>query len=401
MRCLKIIVKRVERIQINKNHELWNYCDEICFAAKNLYNFANYTVRQEFIKSGRWIRYRELDKMLKEHETYKNLPAQTSQQVLRLLDRNWKSFFKAIEEWSKDKSKFLGRPKLPKYKKKDGRSIAIFTNQQCKIKNGYLTFPKTELKLKTRITDKLKEVRIIPKGSIYVVEIVYEKEIAKVKRPPKRIAGIDLGLNNFVTLVNNIGIKPIVINGKVIKSINQYYNKKKAELMSYVGDRGTSNRIEKLTLKRNNKIRDLMHKISRFIVNWCKQYNIDTLVVGYNPKWKQEIELGKINNQNFVSIPYYQFINMLKYKCEEEGINLILVEESYTSGCSFLDREEVSKENYDPSRRIKRGLFRSNKGILINADVNSAYNIIKKVFPEAFAEGIEGVGLHPVRLNIA
>ncbi|NNG68289.1 RNA-guided endonuclease TnpB family protein, partial [Caldanaerobacter subterraneus] len=165
------------------------------------------------------------------------------------------------------------------------------------------------------------------------------------------------GLNNFVTLVNNIGIKPIVINGKVIKSINQYYNKKKAELMSYVGDRGTSNRIEKLTLKRNNKIKDLMHKISRFIVNWCKQYNIDTLVVGYNPKWKQEIELGKINNQNFVSIPYYQFINMLKYKCEEEGINLILAEESYTSGCSFLDGEEVSKENYDPSRRIKRGLF--------------------------------------------
>ncbi|ERM90824.1 transposase, partial [Caldanaerobacter subterraneus subsp. yonseiensis KB-1] len=248
---------------------------------------------------------------------------------------------------------------------------------------------------------KLKEVRIIPKGSVYVIEIVYEKEVVETKKPSKRIAGIDLGLNNFVTLVNNIGIKPIVINGKVIKSINQYYNKKKAELMSYVGDRGTSNRIEKLTLKRNNKIKDLMHKISRFIVNWCKQYNIDTLVVGYNPKWKQEIELGKINNQNFVSIPYYQFINMLKYKCEEEGINLILAEESYTSGCSFLDGEEVSKENYDPSRRIKRGLFRSNKGILINADVNSAYNIIKKVFPEAFAEGIEGVGLHPVRLNVA
>ncbi|BCS80125.1 hypothetical protein CaldiYA01_00850 [Caldicellulosiruptor diazotrophicus] len=274
----------------------------MCFAAKNLYNFANYTVRQEFIKSGRWIRYRELDKMLKDHESYKSLPAQTSQQVLRLLDKNWKSFFKAMKEWGKDKSKFLGRPKLPKYKKKDGRAISIFTNQQCKIKNGYLTFPKTELKLKTRITDKLKEVRIIPKGSIYVVEIVYEKEIAKVKRPPKRIAGIDLGLNNFVTLVNNIGIKPIVINGKVIKSINQYYNKKRAQLMSYVGNRGSSKRIEKLTLKRNNKIKDFMHKASRFIVNWCKQHEIDTLVVGYNPNWKQEIELGKVNNQNFARL---------------------------------------------------------------------------------------------------
>lgn len=145
-----------------------------------------------------------------------------------------------------------------------------------------------------------------------------------------------MGLNNFVTLVNNIGIKPIVINGKVIKSINQYYNKKRAQLMSYVGNRGSSKRIEKLTLKRNNKIKDFMHKASRFIVNWCKQYDIDSLVVRYNPNWKQEIELGKVNNQNFASIPFYQFVNMLKYKCEEEGINIIITEESYTSGCSFF-----------------------------------------------------------------
>jgi len=398
---LKIIVKRVERIQVNRNHELWNYCDKMCFAAKNLYNYANYITRQEFIKNNKWVRYKELRKILKKHETYKNLPAQTSQQTLRLLDRNWKSFFRAMEEWRRDSSKFNGRPKLPKYKKEDGRSIAIFTNQQCKIRDGYLTFPKTDLRLKTRITENLREVRIVPKGCVYVVEIVYEKEIAEIKRLPKRIAGIDLGLNNFVTLVNNIGIKPIVINGKVIKSINQYFNKKRAEFMSYVGNRGISRRIKKLTLKRNNKIKDFMHKTSRFIVNWCKENNIDTLVIGYNSGWKQEIELGKVNNQNFVSISFYDFINMLKYKCEEEGINFILVEESYTSGCSFLDREEINKTSYNPQRRIKRGLFKSNKGILINADVNSAYNIIRKVFPEAFVEGIEGVGLHPVRLNIA
>ncbi|AZT89548.1 transposase [Caldicellulosiruptor changbaiensis] len=399
---MKIIVKRVERIQIKRNHELWRYCDEICFAAKNLYNYANYITRQEFIKNNKWVRYKELNRILKEHETYKNLPAQTAQQTLRLLDRNWKSFFRAMEEWRRDSSKFNGRPKLPKYKKKDGKAISVFTNQQCKIKDGYLTFPKTDLRLKTRVAGNLREVRIIPKGCVYVVEIVYEKEIAEIKRLPKRIAGIDLGLNNFVTLVNNIGIKPIVINGRVIKSINQYFNKKRAEFMSYVGNRGISRRIEKLTLKRNNKIKDFMHKTSRFIVNWCNENNIDTLVIGYNSGWKQEIELGKVNNQNFVSIPFYDFVNMLKYKCEEEeGINFIVVEESYTSGCSFLDREEINKTSYNPQRRIKRGLFKSNKGILINADVNSAYNIIRKVFPEAFAEGIEGVGLHPVRLNIA
>lgn len=194
---MKIIVKRVEQIQINKNHELWPYCDKICFAAKNLYNYANYITRQEFINNKKWIRYSKLNKMLKKHETYKNLPAQTAQQTLRLLDRNWKSFFRAIKEWEKDKSKFNGKPNLPKYKKKNGRSVAILTNQQCKIKDGYLTFPKTDLRLKTRITGNLREVRIIPKGSIYVIEIVYEKEIAEVKRPPKKIAGMDLGLNNF------------------------------------------------------------------------------------------------------------------------------------------------------------------------------------------------------------
>ncbi|ABY93551.1 RNA-guided endonuclease TnpB family protein [Thermoanaerobacter brockii subsp. lactiethylicus] len=396
------VVKRAEQIQINRNHEMWKYFDKICFATKNLYNYANYIIRQEFINNNKWIRYRQLNRELKNHETYKNLPAQTAQHTLKLLDRNWKSFFKAIKEWEKDKSKFSGRPRLPKYKKKNGRAIAIFTNQQCKIKSGYLTFPKTNLRLKTMVEGNLKEVRVIPKGNIYIVEIVYERVlINKTFKKPQRIAGIDLGLDNFVTLTNNIGIKPIVINGKVIKSINQYYNKKKAELMSYVGSKGTSRRIEKLTLKRNNKIKDFMHKASKFIVNWCKEHDIDTIVIGYNKGWKQEIELGKVNNQNFVGIPYYQFINMLQYKCEEEGINLILVEEGYTSGCSFLDSEEVCKENYNPKRRITRGLFKSNKGILINADVNAAYNIMVKVFPNAFAEGIEGVGLHPVRQNVA
>jgi putative transposase len=396
-----MIVNRTEKIQINKNHGLWEYCDSISFKSKNLYNYANYLIRQEFINNGKWIRYNELDKLLKNHDTYKELPAQTAQQTLKLLDRNWKSFFKSIKDWSKNNDKYLGRPNLPKYKKKNGRAIVIFTNQQCKIKSGYLSFPKTKLKLKTRVEGNLREVRIIPKGAVYVIEIVYQKEINVVPRQPSRIAGIDLGLNNFVTLVNNIGIKPIVVNGKVIKAVNQYYNKKKAKLMSYIGNRGTSKRIEKLTLKRNNKIKDYMHKVSRFVVSWCKEHDIDTIVVGYNSNWKQEIELGKINNQNFVGIPYYQFLQMLWYKCGEEGINLIFTEESYTSGCSFLDSEEVCKENYNKNRRIKRGLFKSNKGILINADVNSAYNIIKKVFPNAFAEGIEGVGLHPVRLNIA
>ncbi|MGG4407112.1 transposase, partial [Geobacillus stearothermophilus] len=162
-----------------------------------------------------------------------------------------------------------------------------------------------------------------------------------------------------------------------------------------------SKRLEKLTLKRNNKIKDFMHKASRYVVDWCVKHNIDTIVIGKNDNWKQEVDLGKRLNQAFVQIPYDMFIEQLQYKCEEVGIKVVLTEESYTSGTSFLDGEAPIKENYDKNRRIKRGLFKSNKGILINADVNGAYNIMRKVFPKAFANGVEGVGLHPVKLNVS
>jgi len=191
------------------------------------------------------------------------------------------------------------------------------------------------------------------------------------------------------------------IKGGMIKSMNQYYNKKRAKLMSYVGDRGISNRIRKLNLKRNNKVKDFMHKASRKVIDLCIERNIGTLIVGYNSGWKQEINIGKRNNQTFVSIPFNQFLNMLSYKCAETGINLITINEAYTSGCSFLDNETCNQKNYNKKRRIKRGLFRSNENKLINADVNSAYNIIKKAIPNSFEDGIEGVVLHPVKLNLA
>jgi transposase, IS605 OrfB family, central region len=399
-----MLVTRVEQHQINSYHYLYHYCNDLCFKSKNLYNYANYIVRQEFINNNEWIHYNSLDKMLKHEQVYKELPAQTSQQILRLLDKNWKSFFEAIKDWSKNKEKYLGKPKLPKYKKKNGRNAVIFTNQQCKIKDGYIKFPKTSLKLKTKVIKGLQQVRIVPKGSIYVIEVVYKKEIPNMIHEGNHVVGIDLGLNNFVTIVNNIGETPIVINGKGIKSINQYYNKQKAYFQSILKKQNGldwSKRLEKLTLKRNNKIKDFMRKASRYVVDWCVKHNIDTIVIGKNDNWKQEINLGKHTNQAFVQIPYDMFINQLKYKCEEVGIKLIVTEESYTSGTSFLDGEAPTKENYNKNRRIKRGLFKSNKGILINADVNGAYNIMRKVFPKAFVNGIEGVGLHPVKLNVA
>jgi putative transposase len=399
-----LLVTRVEQHHIKRTHPLWQMCDDLCLKSKNLYNYANYIVRQEFIHHHEWIRYGSLDKMLKQEEVYQSLPAQTSQQILRLLDNNWKSFFKAIKDWKKNKEKYLSRPKLPKYKKKNGRNIVVFTNQQCKIKNGYIKFPKTNLNLKTKVTDRLQQVRIVPRGSIYVMEVVYKKEVPDVIREGSRIVGIDLGLDNFVTMVNNIGITPIVINGKGIKSINQYYNKQMAHFKSILKKQNGldwSKRLERLTVKRNNKIRDFMHKASRYVVNWCVGHHIDRIVIGKNDNWKQEVNLGKRLNQSFIQIPYDLFIQQLQYKCEEAGINVVLTEESYTSGTSFLDGEAPIKGNYKKSRRIKRGLFRSNKGIFINADVNGAYQIVKKVSPDAFANGVEGVGLHPVKLNVA
>ncbi|HGD0580689.1 TPA: RNA-guided endonuclease InsQ/TnpB family protein [Clostridium perfringens] len=247
------------------------------------------------------------------------------------------------------------------------------------------------------------QTRIIPRGSVYILEIVYEKEINELKEETNRILGIDLGVDNLATCVNNIGIKPIVINGKVLKSINQYYNKKLATLKSDLKKRHNkdwSNKLDSIQRKRDNKVDYYLHCSSKKIIEHCIKNNIDTIVVGLNKTWKQESNMNKKSNQNFISIPYDKLISQITYKAQDVGIKAITTEESYTSGCSFLDGEEIDRETYNKNRRVYRGLFVSNKGIKINADCNGAYNIIRKVVPNAFADGIEGVDLHPIRVNI-
>ncbi len=400
-----MIVTRTETHQIKKSHSLWKYCDDLCFRSKNLYNHANYLVRQEFINHRNWIRYGRLDKMLKKHESYTSMMAQMSQQTLKLLDKNWTSFFKAIKQYKIKPDSFTGIPKLPKYKDKNGRAIVMLTNQICKIKDGNIQFPKCfdKFLLKTKVKDNLQQVRIIPRGGGYTVEVVYQIDVPESSLKSERIVGVDVGLDNFATLSNNIGAKPIIVNGRSVKSVNQYYNKKKATLVSNLKRRHKkdwSNKLELITNKRNNKIVDFIHKASKQIIDWCCNKEIDTVVIGKNKGWKQESKMSKKVNQSFVQIPHALFIEKLKYKAENNGIKVIEIEESYTSGTSFLDNELPVKENYNKNRRIKRGLFKSNEGKLINADLNGSYQIIKKVFPKAFANGIEGVGLHPFRVNI-
>ena len=401
-------ITRTEQIWLKPNKTLSN----LCHLSKNLFNQGNYLIKQTLDKEGKWIHFGDLEKILNGRGTdpsknYRQLPSNTAQHILISLDKNWKSFFKTIKSWKKNPDKFYKKPNPPQYKKKNGEHILFFTNRQCKIENNILKFPKkVDLKVRTRLSDdtNLREVCIIPKGVGYVCEIVYQKEVDIKEKDQSRVVGIDFGSKNIIAMVNNIGIKPIIVrdDGTGIKSINQFYNKRMAELQNIYAKQGikSGNKLRRLRTKRDKKANDWLHKLTRWIVDWCVEHNIGTIVVGHNDSWKQKIKLGKRNNQNFVLIPFNQIIQKLSYKVEEVGIKLKKQEESHTSKCSFLDNEPVRHHTKYAGKRIKRGLFRTAKGILINADVNAGYNIISKSEPEAFlkrsTDGIGGCALHPV-----
>lgn len=404
---INMIVNRVEQHCIRQSYKYFNLIDALCFESKNIYNYANFLIRQKFVENGEYIKRFDMQVIMKDTDCYKALGSNTGQVTIQMLDIAWKSFFSAIKDWTKNPNKYFGRPKIPKYLDKNGRYVVGLTNNKFKIVDGCIRFSWKKLycmnnTFQTRIpeTAKLIQCRFVPKGSCYVMEIVYQIEVPDTIKQSENIASIDLGVDNFITMVNNIGVQPIAVKGGIIKSINQYYNKKKAKLQSElmkVNKQHWSKRLQKLTDDRYEKIKYQMHCISKFVVDWCVMYGIDTLVIGSNKGWKQENE-GK---QNFTYIPYEMFENMLQYKCENNGIKCILTNESYTSGTSFLDNEQPCKENYDKSRRVHRGLFVSNNGTKINADVNGAYQIMKKVIPDAFAKGIEGVGLHPTVIQMS
>lgn len=394
---------RVERHLIKRSNSMWKTIDYYCWESKNVYNAANYILRQEFINNQKWIRYPELDKIMRNCSSYYDLGSQSSQMVLRLLDKNWVSFFNGIKNWSKTKrNNYLGKPSLPNYKDKNGRNILMITNNLFKIRNGEIYFSWKPLNkfsgIKTRVSEKTLQIRFVPLGSCYYMEIVYQVDTLD-KQPIKNIIGIDLGVNNFATISNNIGIMPIIINGKVIKSINQNWNRNKSKIQKETGNLW-NNRLQRITDKRRERLDYFTHCSSRYVINYCLENGIDTIVIGKNDGWKQEVNIGKKNNQTFVYIPYEKFISKLKYKAENYGINFIETEESYTSGTSFLDYELPIKQNYDKSRRITRGLFKSNDGRIINADLNGSYQIISKVFPNAFEQRNIGCSLHPIRVNL-
>jgi putative transposase len=383
--------------------------DAAAFASKNLYNAANYVVRQSFIHEGMYLTYAEVFHLIKDQEAYQALPRKVSNDVLRLLDKNWRSFFKALAAWQGDPSAFLGRPKLPGYKDKQaGRNILIYDIQALSapgLRRSEVIPSQLGITVQTK-QQRVQQVRIVPRKGYYVVEVVYERDAIPAPVNPALHAGVDIGLDNLATIASDkAGFMPRIVNGRPVKSINQFYNKRKAELQSRLGHPGTTAHMERLTAHRTRRIDHYLHTASRRIIDVLVAEGIGTLMIGKNLLWKQEANLGRRTNQTFVSIPHARFIEMLTYKAELVGIQVRITEESYTSKASFLDADPLPVYGAQDipafsGRRVKRGLYPAGDGRHINADVNGAYNIIRKALPDAFSKGIAGAAVHPVRLPV-
>ena len=369
-------IQLTQQIVVSNKSNKFAQLDELCFLSKNLYNVALYHIRQYYKETSKYLSYNKLTKILSDSNNidYRAIPyAQSAQQVLRQVDKQYKAFYVSIKS-----KKMQGKKiRLPKYKdKENGRNIFVYTNQCAKVSNNIVYIKTKQGTLSFNVvTDNIQQVRLVPKGNHIVVEIIYNVEY-KLKEDNNRYASIDLGLDNLCALTSNVA-QSIIVNGKPVKYINHHYNKNKAKLQSKLQQgKYSSKRISNLTLRRNKKIKDYMHKVSRKIVDYMEANSLNTLFVGKNVGWKDSINLGKTNNQNFVSIPYNMLIQMLEYKCKLAGINVVIVNEAYTSKCSFLDKEKICKHDSYVGRRIRRGLFISSKGIKINADINGSLNIM-------------------------
>ena len=376
---------------------LYRACDELCFLSKNLYNSALFIQRQNYFEGKPYISYFDMEKLMRKTKNldFYALPSSPASYVISQLDESYKSYFALCK--LKAAGKYQGPVRLPRYKDKiNGRNVTIFHKtrliKRTYKKEGLIHLSKTSIKFKSKIPlERIQEVRVVPKNGYYELQVVYHAdEVLKLEN--SNYAAIDLGLNNLATVATNVS-KPFIINGKPLKSINQRWNKRKAKLQSKLKKgRRTSKQIQTITNKRNRRVKNYLHQASRALVNELRRLAISKVVIGSNKEWKQGINLGRRTNQNFVQIPHTRFIEMVTYKAALTGIEVITKEESYTSKCSFLDNEPIEKHEEYAGRRVKRGLFKSKNGKLINADVNAAYNIIKKHL------GISPSDLDPVQV---
>ncbi len=414
----------VEQHCIDKRDPRYRVIDEAAFKSKNLYNAALYELRQAFIHEGKYLDYNEMDRHMQSHEAYKALPAKVSQQILMLLDKNWTAFFEAREAYEENPSTFTGRPHVPKYKHKlEGRNILVYTIQAISqgkkgLQRGIIKPSQLPITVKTKQDPAtIDQVRIVPRNGHYVVEVIYTKEPVQAKVDPSFCVGIDLGVTNLAAIASNReGFIPRLVNGRRVKAWNQWYNKRMKQLKKRLPKEErerVTKQMERITNTRNRQIHHYLHTASKRIIDFLAKEGVGTIVIGKNPLWKQETGMGKRNNQNFVSIPHARFIDMLTYKAALVGIQVEVREESYTSKASFVDLDPIptytpndEEEHIFSGKRIGRRnrLYRTKDGRKICADVNGAYNILRKSRPDAFAhagaKGIAAYVVQPVRLAV-
>jgi len=416
-------VQLVEQHCISKSDPRYAIIDEAAFKSKNLYNAALYEMRQAFIHEGKYLNYTEMDKRMQSSDAYKALPAKVAQKVLDQLDQAWQSFFEARAAYNEDPSKFTGRPRLPKYKHKtEGRNLLIYTMQAVSrgkrsLQRGIIKPSMLPIEVKTQQDPRqIDQVRIIPRNGHYVVEVIYRKAPVQAQVDPAFCVAIDLGVTNLAAITaNREGFVPRLVNGRTLKAMNQWYNKRMKELKLCLPKEErerVTRQMERITNTRNRQVNHYLHAASKRIIDFLVKEGVGTIIVGKNPLWKQEAGMGKHNNQNFVQIPHARFIDMLTYKASLVGIQVEVQEESYTSQASFLDLDPIPTYKPDDEteytfsgKRIgrRKRLYRTKDGKIICADVNGSYNILRKRRPDAFskAKGVAGYVVHPVRLAVS
>lgn len=373
-------------------------------------------------KEKSFLGYNFLDCLFKttKQKDYYSLPGQINQQVMKNVVQNWNSFFKSLKDYKKYPDKYKARPQIPGYLPKGSKKEIVLSNQISKMNDSnYLHFPKTKLKLNIgklfSTIGSYQQVRVVPKQDKFIVEIIFLIGENKEIKPKKdRCMGLDLGLDNVATVITNTGMTPVLFKGGRIKAINQWYNKMRSFYYAVLRNGKSQNegsyhskKLGDLDDKRHNQIKDFFHKVSFTIVKLAKENKVDTIVIGKNVDWKQNSNIGKKNNQNFVQVPHSLLIELLTYKANAEGIAVVVTEESYTSKASFIDEDDIptyklgnNTVHIFSGKRICRGLYRSKNKFLINADINGAGNILRKVVPKAFVNGIAAVCSQPQVVNV-
>lgn len=393
---------QVEQHYITSSHRWWSYCDAVCYASKNLYNTAQFSQHQSFKFGHGILTQAALDKLFKDSEHYKAIAAKVAQLVLKQNSDAWIAYFKAIAVWKEEPSKFTGKPKIPGFLEagEKGRNLVKFNNQAVgkrEFNKGFLVPSMSPIRIPVKPGlkfEQLVEVRIVPKTAAFVVEVVYEiPEHSEFfcSLNPELAAAVDIGLDNLATITfNDPAIHPIAVNGKPLKSANQWMNKEVARLRSQLGF-GTSRRVQNTIRNRNNFVHSFLHQASRLVVNELLALGVTQIAIGKNEQWKSKINIGRRNNQSFVQIPHAKFIAMLTSKLEAVGIKVTVGEESYTSKSSFLDWDNIptftpsSKKSHKFSgKRVKTKDYRTKDGTKIHADVNGSFNIGRKVIPNCF-----------------